>query len=329
MPDLYRHEIIRGAAQNASLAYRNPDYIAKMVYPIFPLQVQKSKIWIHNKGDAFRDESKLRAPGSESAVRHRKGAYVNVDSYQYGIKEWITQEDMELAGLALETTPPLDLQQDAVEANADQHDLRQEILVVANIIAQTWADGNSGGEDAAGLWSPPGSTNTFVVDIINGKMTLQINGYDISRLALAIDAKTWESTKHCDDVRDRIKYVSAKSITPAMVAEMLGLLAVHVGGAIQNTAAEAADGTDGTYVQIWGKNTNKGLGFLYPVPRAIGKKMQVPGIQPRVNINGAQRTSEIWLEKKRHTWEVESREDIGVSLTDTKAGYLWNDTYVT
>lgn len=326
MPDLYRHEVIRGAAQNASLAYRNPQYIAKEVYPIFPLAVPKSKIWIENKGDSFRSESKIRAPGSEAAVRHRKGAYVNVDSYQYAIAEWITEEDMQLAGLNLETVPNLNLQQSAVEANADQHDLRQEIDVVANIIAQTWSDNNSGGEDAGGLWYPAGSTNTFITDIVTGKMTLLTNGYNVERLGLAVDAKTFEGIKHCDAVRDVIKYVSARSITPQMVAEMMGLVKVIVGGAIQNTAAENQLGTDGTYSLIWTKNDSKGMGFLYPVPAAIGRRMQCPGVQPRVNINGAQRTNEIWLEKKYHRWTVESREDIGVSAVDTKAGYLWNDT---
>lgn len=329
MPTLYKHEVIRGIVQDASIGYKNMDYIASSVYPIMPMKTPKSSIWKENKGDQFRNESALRAPGAKSAMRQRKGAAVNLNTYQYGISEMITEEDLQMAGLSLETVPSLNLQQDAVEACADQHDLRQEIDVVANIVAQTWADGNSGGEDAGGLWSPAGSTNTLIADIVKAKKTLQSKGVNPNRLALAIDYATFEAVRHCDDVRDRIKYVSAQEIGAGMIADMLGLLSVNVGSSVKNTANEAADGTDGTFAAVWEKNSGKGMGFVYAVPQRVGMKMGVAGIQPRVDINGAQRANEMWLEKANHAWIVESRENIGYAAVDTTAAYLFVDTYAT
>lgn len=329
MPTIYKHEVVRGWLQDVSVGYRNASYVADKVYPKLNMKSPKAKLWKANKGDAFRSESKLRAPGAESVVRHRKGTYANVDTNEYGIKEIITERDMQLAGAALESVPPLNLQQDAIEACADQHDLRQEIAVVTDILAQTWADGNSGGEDAAGLWSPAGSTNTLIADIVNGKKTLAGKGYSIDRLALVVDGYTWLAMRECDDVRDRIKYVSKESISPAMVAQMLGLLEVNVGFAMKNTANEAAAGTDGTYAQIWEATAGKGMAMLYYKPAALGKNITVPGVQPIVPINGVVRTNELYLIKEKHSWFVEAREDIGVDEIDTDCAYLWKDTYAT
>lgn len=329
MPTIYKHEIVRGWLQNASIAYKNASYVAGSVYPQLDMKSPKAKLWKANKGDSFRSESVLRAPMSDSAIRVRKGTYVNVNTNEYGIKEAITERDMQMVGLNLETTPSLNLQQDAIEACADQHLLRQEIAVAADVIAQAWAGQSAGGIDAAGLWVPPGSTNTLIADIVMGKGTLSALGIDISRLALVVDGKTWLGMKECDDVRDRIKYTSAESISPAMVAQMLGLLEVNVAYALKNTANEKQDGTDATFVQIWEVNATKGMAFLYYKPPAIAKNMVIPGVQPIVPIGGQLRTNEMYLDMPKHCWWVEAREDIGVDEVCTDAGIMWKDTALT
>lgn len=328
MPDIYKSEIIRGWGQNLSISYKNPAYVAANIFPKLLLDSPKQKIWKANKGDIFRSEAQIRAAGAESATRTRKGTSVNLDTDEYGIKEFISNKDLAARGIAAGMVPPADLMQEAIESCSDQLDLRQEIAVAAFIVAGTWADGNAGGEDAGGLWKPAGSTNTFVTDVSTGIATLRGQGIDVASLGLLIDGKTWESLRHADDIRDRIKYTSAQSVTPAMVANLFSLKEVVIGGALKNTDDEKADGSDGTYVQIWEKNANKGLGFLYYKPPKLGQRMVAPGIQGSFKMeNGAGRISERYYDNKRKGWWVESREDIGVDDIDYKAGYLWNDTY--
>lgn len=325
MPTIYKSEIVRGWAHDVSIGYRNHAYIARHPYPIVVLDSPKTKVWKHNKGDAFRSQAVLRGPGARSQLRHRKGTSVNVDTNQYGIGEQITDEDLAARRLPAGATPPLDLTGEATMSNADQHDLRLEIAVATSINAQTWSGGNV---DAEGLWEPLGSTNTFIADLLLGIGTMVSAGADRMSLGLLVDQKTFTPLSHSDDLVDRIKHTGRDSITTALLANLFMLKEVVVGSALKNTADEKADGTDGTYVQVWEANANKGMAFLYVVPPRIGKNMISAGMTAKNKMLGnAGRISEQWYEKPNHAWTVETREDNGLVVTDLGSGYLWTDTF--
>lgn len=327
MPSLQEGNTVRGWLQNASLSFRNAAYVASEVYPRILMPTNTAKLWSYDEAYTFRSEAEMRARGSESAERERSGSAINVDTYQYGIKEKITDEDLQDAGVTSGATPPMNMRMEAIESNADQLDLRQEIATAADIVAGTWADGAAGGEDAAGLWAELGSTNTFIADITKGIATLRSKGVDVSRLRLLIDGKTWDGLRQCDDVIDRVKYTSITSVTTSMIAELFNLNKVVIGGAIKNTAKEAATAT---LYQVWEKNAGKGMGFLYYYPDRIQLRMMAAGAQPVHKMpNGQARQTDQYYEDKIHSWVYESREDIGVKKLTTNAAYLWNDTYTT
>lgn len=327
MPPIYKSEIVRGWAHDVSIGYRNARYIATHPYPVKQFNSPKVKVFVYNKGDQFRSQAVLRAPGAASRMRHRKGSSVNVDTNQYGISEQITDEDLATRNLPEGATPPIDLTGDATRSNADQHDLRQEIAVSASITGATWAGGNN---DVAGLWEPLGATNTFVADLMTGLAALEALGH-FGPFGLLIDGKTWRPLSQSDDLVDRIKHTGRDSITTTLLANLFDLQEVVIGKAMKNTADEKADGTDGTFKQIWEKNEDKGMAFLYVIPPGVsGKQIVVPGLQAKSKMlmNGG-RVSEQWYEKREHAWTVETREDIGLKIIDLSAGYLFEDTFAT
>lgn len=329
MPEIYKSEIVRGWARDVSIGYVNADYVAGHPFPLVTLDSPKQKIWKYNKGDAYRSQAVLRGPGARSQMRHRKGTSVNVDTNQYGIAEQIFDEDLMARGLPEGSVPPLDLIGDAVESNADQHDLRIEIAVAASINAQTWAGGNM---DAEGKWSPLGSTNTFVADLMTGIGVLRTLGVNVRMLGLLIDGKSWDPLSQADDLVDRIKHTGRDSITEVLLANLYNLKEVVIGAALKNTADEKADGSDATLKQIWEATVDKGMGFLYLMPKKVkpSLKMRVPGLNARNKMLANDgRIAERWYEKPNHAWTVETRQDDGLVVIDTDSGYLYQDTFAT
>jgi hypothetical protein len=329
MPDM-QGTIIRGHLQNVSLKYHDAELVADQVYPILDMPTSKSKLTIYNRGDQYRDEVPVRARGTEAAIIDHKLTTVDVDTKEYAVKHRITKQDLRDAGLENMLSPPVNLVQDALERNARKLDLRQEIAVAASVFGGTWVDGNAGGEDAAGLWAPPGATNTFLDDIDTATSALQKAGIALTNLRLLLDYATFQKLKRVDSIRDQLKYTSQQSLTEDTLAALLGISKVVVARAIKSSAKEKKDGTDFTGVNIWEKNATKGSAFLYHFPSAPGLKTIAAGYQPRNKMpSGQYRESITYPRPELGAWEYESGEDVGVKIVMADAGYLWNDTVLT
>lgn len=329
MPDM-QSQIIRGHLQNVSLMAHNADLVNAEVFPLLDMPSSKAQIATYNRGDQFRDEAAARARGTEAAIGDWKFSLSNVDTTEYSFKHRITDQDLRDAGLEPGMSVPVNLIQDALERNARKLDLRREVAVAAAIFGATWVDGNAGGEDAAGLWAPKDSTNTFLDDIDTATSALQKAGVSLSNLRLVLDYATFQKLKRVDAIRDQLKYTSNQSLSEDSLAAMLGIQKVVVAKAIKSSAKEKRDGTDFTGVNIWEKNATKGSAFLYHYPTTPGLKTLSAGYQPRNKMpNGEFRESLSYRRPELKAWEYESSEDVGVKITATFAGYLWNDTIVT
>ncbi|MEO7957880.1 MAG: hypothetical protein ABIW76_14430 [Fibrobacteria bacterium] len=329
MPDM-QTTLVRGHLQNVSLMYHNAELVNQKVFPLLDMPTSKAKITIYNKGDQYRDEVPARARGTEAAIADWKLSTVDVDTVEYGVKHRITDQDLRDAGLEGVISPPVNLVQDALERNARKLELRREVAVAAAVFAGTWADANAGGEDAAGLWAPPGATNTFLDDMDLAMSTLQKNGVALTNLRLMVDYATMQKLKRVDAIRDQLKYTSNQSLSESSLAALLGIREVVVAKAIKSSAKEKRDGTDFTGVNIWEKNATKGSAFLYHFPDAPGLKTLSAGYQPRNKMpNGQYRESFFYRRPELKAWEYESGEDVGIKITAASAGYLWNDTILT
>jgi len=324
-PDV-KSEIIAGPLANVSVAYRNTDYIADRVFPILDGADPKAKITKYQKGAWFRDEAGIRAAGT----RARRGGYpltsVSVATDEYAFAKEVTDEDRRFA--KSQGAPVLQPDEDAIEFATDKVDLKKEIRVAGLITAGTWADGNSGGVDAEGLWSPAGDTNTFLADIATGKKEIKECG--VIANCLLIDYATYLSLKECDEILEKIKYTQKGVFGADLLAALLELDEVLVGTAIKSTAKEAADGTDFTAANIWEVNSGKGMGFLFYRPKKLGLKVPSAGLQVRIAYeNGGPRRVSTWRENAEHQDVYEVAEETDIVQVAADCGYLWKDTYAT
>jgi hypothetical protein len=309
--------------RDVSIQFRNKDLIADRMTMIKDNVSHKSKIAKYSPGYWFRDEAKLRAPGTRAARGGFDIEYVNVTTEQYAFAKEITQEDLDSEGDF--NAPPLNMVQDAIEYATDKVDLKKEKRVSQLIQDTTWADGVAGGEDAAGLWAPS-ANNTFLEDIRTGKAAIRDETGMIPNV-LEIDYATMELLKEEDTILEKIKYTQRGVLTADLLAALIQVDEVIVGKAIENTAEEV-DGADAfTAANVWETTAGKGAAFLFYRPQRLGLKTAAAIGQFRVKQqNGVGRLTRSWQEKAEDQWVYEVREDTDIALVHAKLGYHWINT---
>lgn len=322
-----KETIIAGPLANVSIAYRNMEYIADRVFPILDGADPKAKITKYQRGAWFRDEAAIRAPGTEA----RRGGYpitsVSIATKEYAFAKEVTDEDRRF--VRAQGAPVLQPEIDAIEYATDKIDMKKERRVAELVTGTTWVDGNSGGEDAEGLWAVSGATNTLLADIEKAQKAIK-SAIGRRGNVLLLDDRTYGGMKEVDALLDKIKYTQRGVLTKEMLAAMLDLDEVIIGSAIYSDAEETADGTDFNAVDIWTVNATKGMGFLFWRPPRVGIKMQCAGLQVRIAYeNGGPRRISTWREAARHQDVYEVAEETDITLIDANAGYLFKDTYAT
>jgi hypothetical protein len=312
--------------QNASVQYRNPIYVADRVFRMIDNCPPEAKIARYLKGAWFRDEAGLRGPGGEA----RRGGYpvdfIDVIPKAYAFAKEVPDEDREVANA--QGGPPLQPDIDAIQFAADKLLMKREILCAALIIATVWSGVAASGEDADGLWLPPGATNTFLTDVEARKVTIQ-SATGLMPNCLLMDSITYAGVKGCDAVLDRIKYTQRGVLTPELLAAILDLEEVIVAPAIYSSAKETKAGTDWTAAQIWANTTTKGMGFLFYRPPSAGLKQPAAGYIARSGLfPGGVRVS-TWREDSKHQDVYEAGEKIHIVATGLDLGFMWKDTALT
>ncbi len=319
-----QEQTVRGFVQDASIFFKNMNYIADRVAMIKDNVSKVAKITKYRPGDWFRDAAGVRSPGT----RANRGTHVldevNINPLQFAFAKEVTDEDVASEGDF--NTPPINLQADAVEFTADKIDLKKEKRVSQLIKDTTWADGNAAGEDAAGLWAPGGS-NTMIADVRNGKATIRSKTGVIPNV-LIIDYTTFESLIEEDTISDKIKHTRLGVLTEQLLAQILGLDEVLVARSIENTANEVSGADSFTSANIWETNADKGAAFLFFRPQRMGLKVPAALGQFRVKMsNGAGRLTTTWREPAEHQWVYESAEDTDIVALHANLGYQWIDTF--
>lgn len=322
-----KEQIVAGPLANVSVQFRNKDYIADRVFPVLDGADPKAKITVYQKGAWFRDEAGIRAAGT----RAKRGGYpltsMSIATKEYAFAKEVTDEDRRFANA--KGAPVVQPEQDAIEYATDKVDLKKEIRVASLIKDTTWVDANADGEDAAGLWSPKGATNTFLADIVTGRKAIQgASGLDPN--TLVVDYATFLALKEVEDIRDKIKYTKGGVFGAELLAALLELDEVLVGKAIYSSAKEKADGTDFTAARMWEVTATKGMGFLFHKAPRLGLKTPTAGMQVRIAYeNGQARRLSTWREKAEHQDVYEVAEETDIVTVSSDLGYKWKDTYAT
>lgn len=319
--------MVTGPLQNVSVAFKNKSYIGDRVFPIIDGIDPKAKIAVYQKGAWFRDEAGIRGPGARAPRGGYPIDWLTIATKEYAFAKEVTDEDRRFA--QSKNAPPLKPDQDAIEFCADKIDLSKEKRIASLITSGTWGDGNSGGEDAEGLWSPAGDTNTFLADIATGRKAIQ-KATGITPNTLIMDFATYEALKQCSAILDKIKYTQRGVLTAELLAAVCDLDAILIGEAIYSTAKESKAGTDFTARYVWEVNAGKGMGFLFHRPASPGLKVPSAGYQARTAYEGgATRRTTMWREAAEHQDVYEVAEETDIIQVSAACGYMWKDTYAT
>jgi len=312
--------------QNVSVQYRNPIYVADRVFRMIENCPPEAKIARYLKGAWFRDEAQMRGPGSAAVRGGYPVDFLDVIPKEYAFAKEVPEEDREVA--AAQGGPPLQPDQDAIAFATEKLFLKREILCAAIIKATIWSSVAASGEDAEGLWAPPGATNTFLLDVEARKTTIQ-SATGLMPNVLLLDALTYSALKSCDAVLDKIKYTQRGVLTAELLAAILDLEEVIVGPAIQSTAKEVKAGTDFTAAQIWANTAGKGMGFICYRPPSPGLKAPAAGYIARSALFPGGIKVQTWREESKHQDVYEASEKIHILATGQDLGFMWKDTYLT
>jgi hypothetical protein len=326
-PPNVKASMVAGPLANVSVMYQPTGFIADQVFPIIPDVPTKCQIATYGKGAFFRDEAQIRAPGTEAARGGYPTGHIDVNTKEYAFASEVTDEDRRHA--KQQGAPPLKPDEDAIALATGKILLRKERIVRDLVVNTVWADGNAGGEDAAGLWAPKDNTNTFLDDIAKGIDTIH-SKTGVMPNKLVIDLGTYLALKECAAVLDKIKHTQRGVITADLLAGVLDLEEVLVGKASYSTAKEKKNGTDFTAAKIWEINATKGMAFLFYAPPAPGLKVPSAGYQARENYEtGLSRKTEVWRENSKHQDVYEVAELVDIVAVGADLGYLWADTRLT
>lgn len=248
---------------NVSVGYRNAELIADQLFPLLPVDKQSGILPVINQSAWFRDEAKMRAPGTKSV-----GTGYSVDNTtkyfcdRYSIRHEIPDEVRSMSA------PVYDQDRLAVNLVTDKLMLRRERDWAANLFTSSvWAGGASGGDNTISVVWSNYSGSSPLTEIQGWRDTMQGTlGRDPN--ALVIGRQVWTQLKYHPDVVDMLKYTNPMKgpVAPDIFASMIEVDKVFVGSAIyiSSTYPEGIAEASVSYTRVWGKNAL--LLFVPPGP---------------------------------------------------------------
>jgi hypothetical protein len=211
------------------------DYIADKVFPVVPVQKQSDRYFVYTKGDWFRDEVQIRAPGTQSA-----GSGYNLDNTpSYYAPVYAIHKDVD-PQVRANSDDPLNPDRDATLWVTHRIMLKREIIVASAVLA-------------TGVWASPDITpspqwnlaNSTPLEDIEAQIWAikQVTGKFPNRFVLG--PRVWEVLKNHDEIVQRIKYTQRGITTPELLASLIAPpgvpdFQVLVAAAVYNTSNQGA-----------------------------------------------------------------------------------------
>jgi hypothetical protein len=249
---------IQAALGNLSIAYRQErPPVSDRLFPRVMVAKQSDKFFVWNKGDMWRAEAKLRAPG---ALFPRAGIRLSSDDYraeQYTLEYEIPDEISANAdaGVAIEETATMFI--------TDQLSLAKDLRFATDFFTTGagWTSGTVGTAWDNAASGTPISAITGAVQTITDALGGSAGSHRIVGLG---GTKIRTALLNSAAVRDTSKYVRESTIASvdAALAGVLGLDELIIDGRQQNTAKE---GRAASYSPLFDNDF-----LVVAVPRAPG-----------------------------------------------------------
>ena len=232
---------VNAALTNISVAFMQEDnsFVADRVFPIVPVPKQSDRYFVYNKGDFFRSEAQLRAPGSPSA-----GSGFSIDNTpSYFADVYAIHKDID-DQIRANSDAAINPDRDATLYVTQQLLLRRELTWANTFFSATagWTGSTTAGNVAVGnllngAWSAAGSTPIEDIDRQQDAMQ-RLTGYRPNKLV--VGTQVHRVLKNHPDVLDRIRYTQEGIVTEQLLASLLGVDEYMVARATNNTANSGA-----------------------------------------------------------------------------------------
>jgi len=232
---------------NISLAYKNDTYIADQIAPIVPVKKQSDKLINYDQSHWFRDEAKLRAPGTKS---QGGGWSVNTSATyfcdRFSFRHEIDDETRSNADA------PFNLDREATEFVTDKLLIRREVAWATDFFKTTvWGTDKTGGSDFT-VWSDYANSQPLIDltdyrDAVEGKIAREPN-------TLVLGKQVWSKVKWHPDLIDTIKYTQKGQVSVDLFASLSEFERILIGKALKTTDPEGTAEASVAYSRIWGKH---------------------------------------------------------------------------
>lgn len=245
---------------NVAIAYTNDAYIAETIFPSFPVAKQSAKHFIYDKG-RFRNTNNTRAAGANSGeVTLNLTTGTPYFAEDHALKQFVLDEDVENA------VGPSDPYIDATENVTERHMVAREIELAA-MLTDTAVMTQNVTLSGTSQFNDYSNSDPFGV-IETGMQTVHAQIFQRPNLAI-IGKQVWDKLKNHPAFLERVKYSQKGVITEDLLASLIGVDRILVGGAGKNTSTE---GQTDSMSYIWGKH----MILAYVAPR-IAPKMVTLG----------------------------------------------------
>lgn len=220
--------VVRGALQNVSIGYRNPEYIGQFVYPTIDGINLQTKIMKNAKWSWFQTGDDLYR--SENATAKRYDMQIstsNLDPKEISNGGVVSDEMVRAANMP--GNLPFNPEQQTILNISDRLDRAREKMVADSIFGATWADGTSAGSapsGGAGAWALDTTVNSFIYDIENAKTVIGLQtGLIPTDMVIDYATKQTLITKSTatGGLIERMKYTQPLMNDEALLSAVLGL----------------------------------------------------------------------------------------------------------
>jgi len=242
MPTPQRSQVhVNRPLTNISVAYRQSAeaFVADRVFPVIPVDKQSDSYFIFNRSDAFRDEMKERAPGTESA-----GGGYTMSTDTYFARVFAYHKDIDDQTRA-NYDVPLNADREATEYLTNKFLINREVRWAAGYFTTSiWGTDYTGvasGANSTQVNQWDGASSDPVKDVENLKAVV-MEKTGMRPNVLTIGYHVWKALKNHPEIIERIQYGAGPG-NPAMVsrrlvAQLFELDALYVMEAIKTTDAE-------------------------------------------------------------------------------------------
>jgi len=211
--------------ENISVAFKSDRLIAQELSPSVPVKHESDTYYVHSQ-DSLILPATLRANGGEA---NESDWNVSTSSYtleEHALKKIVTDRDRNNAD------PPLRMDVDATEYLTEKILLRRETLLATLVnTTGTWANNTS--LTSTLTWN---TSATNPITQIDSAASLIAQSCGKTPNVVVLNDPTWRIAKENSATVDRIKYTSAESLSPAMLAKLFGVDKLLIGGGIVDTA---------------------------------------------------------------------------------------------